>query len=147
MRRAAAFVLMGLIVSCGGGETMTVTSPAPTPTQSGPPNTVLLSSRTFTPAFLSVARGTTVTWRNSGETGRCTGFADQPAACDHNVVSADNLFNSHPACKGPGTPCMAANETFRYTFSTPGTFVYYCHVHAVCTQGACGGMAGRVVVT
>lgn len=71
----------------------------------------------------------------------------QQQPCPHNVVSIDNLFNSHPQCTGPGTPCMKIGEPFTYTFSTPGTYVYYCFLHALCDGKTCGGMTGRVVVT
>ena len=61
----------------------------------------------FLPATLTVPAGTTVTWTNHG-------------ASTHTVTSSANVFDS---------PRLDAGKTFSQTFSTPGTYAYYCKIH------------------
>ncbi len=61
----------------------------------------------FMPATLNIPAGTTVTWTNR----------DDDA---HTVKSADRLFSS----KG-----LDPGQAFSYTFTTPGTYRYYCGIH------------------
>ncbi|SRR5260221_879210 len=70
----------------------------------------------FGMASIEVAVGTTVTWTNRD---------DVP----HTVVSTTKLFKSAP---------LDTNETFSYTFKEPGTFEYFCSVHA--------RMTGKIIV-
>ena len=68
---------------------------------------VEITNYEFLPAALTVPAGTTVTWTNRD---------DEP----HTVTSSENVFAS---------PGLDADETFSYTFSTPGTYTYYCKLH------------------
>jgi plastocyanin len=61
----------------------------------------------FNPATLTVPTGTTVTWISHD---------DEP----HTVTSSDGVFAS---------PGLDADETYSYTFSTPGTYTYHCKLH------------------
>jgi plastocyanin len=70
----------------------------------------------FLPAVLTVPVGTTVTW---------TSRDDEP----HTVTSTENVFTS---------PGLDADETFTYTFSTPGTYAYFCKLHP--------NMTGTIIV-
>ena len=124
-------MLGGLIVAvvcaaCGGGAGgNSPTSPsdyngAGTPaTPAAPsPNTVIASSASaFSPASLTVAAGTTVTFTFEGVT--------------HNVVF-DNV-SGVPANIEP-----TYSESVRRTFATKGTFPYQCTIHS--------GMTGTVTV-
>ena len=56
---------------------------------------------------LTIKAGTTVTWTNHD---------DVP----HVVASEDNIFKSN---------ALDTDERFSYTFTKPGTYVYYCTVH------------------
>ena len=56
---------------------------------------------------LKIAAGTTVTWTNQD---------DAP----HVVASDTNIFKSK---------ALDTNDRFSYTFTKPGTYVYYCTVH------------------
>ena len=76
----------------------------------------------FEPRTITVKAGTTVTWTNFD-------------AFEHTVTADDNSFQSDLFGQG---------ETFSHTFSTPGTYRYYCVPHGG-PGGA--GMAGVVVVT
>lgn len=72
----------------------------------------------FSPATLTVAAGTQVTWVNR-----------DPDA--HSVESNDKGFTS--------SPMLNTGDKYSYTFTTPGTYAYHCAVHAA--------MTGKVVVT
>jgi plastocyanin len=76
----------------------------------------------FEPATVTVPVGTTVTWNWVG------GF--------HNVMPTGN-----PAFAGSGNP-VSAPSTFSHTFSSPGTYLYFCVIHG----SPSGGMRGTVVV-
>ena len=56
---------------------------------------------------VTIAAGTTVTWTNKD---------DAP----HVVASNSNLFKSKT---------LDTDERYSYTFTKPGTYVYYCTVH------------------
>jgi plastocyanin len=68
---------------------------------------VTIENFEFNPATLTVPIGTTVTWISHD---------DEP----HTVTSSENVFASAG---------LDADETFSYTFSTPGTYTYYCKLH------------------
>jgi manganese oxidase len=61
----------------------------------------------FTPASITVARGTTVTWRNGDE---------EP----HTVTSIDGVFKSS---------ALESGARVSYTFTKPGTYHYFCSFH------------------
>ena len=76
----------------------------------------------FYPAALTISTGTTVTWVNMD-------------MVQHTVTSGTeqaptNLFDSHE---------LNHMQSFSYTFSAPGTYIYYCDVHP--------DMIGTVTVT
>jgi plastocyanin len=61
----------------------------------------------FTPQTLTVAVGTTVTWKFDDST-------------QHTVTADDNSFESSP---------MSNGQTFTHTFSAAGTVAYHCSIH------------------
>ena len=65
----------------------------------------------FTPATLTVAMGTRVTWTNTGQV-------------DHTVTANGGAFDS-------GT--LAPGASFSFTFKTAGTFAYHCAIHPFMT--------------
>lgn len=65
----------------------------------------------FSPAMLTIPVGTTVTWTNHDDD-------------VHTVTSSGHLFTS----KGLDT-----DETFTYTFTKPGTYLYFCTLHPLMT--------------
>jgi len=75
----------------------------------------------FDPQTITVNVGDTVTWQHNGQ-------------FTHTVTADDGSFDSG---------AMNSTQTFSHTFTTIGTFRYYCQFH-----GAKGGvgMAGTVVV-
>ena len=76
----------------------------------------------FEPANVTIPVGTTVTWNWVGGI--------------HNVMPTGN-----PAFTGSGNP-ISAPHAFSHTFSSPGTYVYFCIVHG----SASAGMRGTIVV-
>ncbi len=82
-------------------------APAPTPAASAPiaANAISIQNFAFSPATLTVKKGTTVTWMNND-------------TATHTVKSS--LFTSGNLAKG---------DTFKFTFDTVGTFNYSCGVH------------------
>jgi plastocyanin len=77
---------------------------------------VKIDNFTFGPADLTVPVGTTITWANRDD-------------IPHTVVSTDKVFKSK---------VLDTDEKFAFTFSTPGTFPYFCSIHPKLT--------GKVVV-
>jgi len=62
----------------------------------------------FTPGAITLAVGDTVMWTNK---------SDAP-----HTVTSDN--------GGPlSSPTLQPNQTFSFTFTTPGTFAYHCSIH------------------
>jgi plastocyanin len=109
---AAALTVAACSTASPTATTSTTTSAA---TAAG--HEVVMEGFAFTPAELTVAVGTTVTWTNRD-------------AARHDVVADDGTFAS---------PLFGAGETFSFTFESPGEYPYTCTVHP--------GMAGRIVVT
>lgn len=87
-------------------------------TPATPVTQVVIANMSFSPSTLTVAAGTTVTWTNR----------DGDA---HSVESRDKAF--------PSSPLLNTGDKYSYTFTTPGSYAYYCAVHAA--------MTGKIVVT
>ena len=77
---------------------------------------ITIDNFTFKTPELTVAAGTVVTWVNRD---------DMP----HTVVGARKEFAS---------PVLDTDQRFSFTFTTPGTYEYYCSIHP--------RMTGRVIV-
>jgi plastocyanin len=77
---------------------------------------VKIDNFTFTPATVTVAVGTEVTWTNRDD-------------IPHTVVTEDKAIKSKP---------LDTDEKFSYTFTKPGTYSYFCSIHPK--------MKGEVVV-
>jgi len=82
-----------------------------------PPVVVKIANFTFAAPMVTVAPGTTVTWVNEDD-------------IPHTIVAADN--------KAFRSKVLDSGDRFAFTFTTPGTWGYYCGVHP--------HMTGKVVV-
>jgi plastocyanin len=69
---------------------------------------VSIDNFTFTPASLTVKAGTTVTWTNKDD-------------IPHGIASSSNAFTRSKA--------LDTNDSFSFTFTTPGTYQYFCYIH------------------
>ncbi|WP_369169841.1 plastocyanin/azurin family copper-binding protein [Streptomyces sp. R28] len=79
---------------------------------------VAMSGYAFSPATLTVTAGSTVTWTNQ-----------DTAPHDVKTTSAPAAFHS---------PMLNKGGSWSFTFTTPGTYAYYCTVHP--------NMTARIVV-
>jgi len=91
------------------------TSPPPS---TAPPNTVVMGPSSFSPATLTVARGTIVTWRNND-------------GAAHTSTSDTT---------GWDTGDMQSGVSRTTVFNTAGTFRYHCTYHRAM------GMVGTITV-
>lgn len=121
MRLARMFFLAALAVTAGacGSSSSSTTSPSttpstPSPTPSGPSVTAsiprgadTLTTTAFGANPLTVSSGTTVVWTNND-------------SIAHTSTSNNGQWNS-------GT--INPGQSFRFTFSTPGTYAYRCTIH------------------
>ena len=127
-RIIAVLLSVGLLIF--GVYTLTQSTPdqptpaQPTPAQSDPPpamavmvkitcdrvveETVSNYNGEYTPRNITVPVGATVTWNNTD-------------VKEHSVVSDDGLFSAN----------LEVGETFSYTFTKPGIFVYRSDIYAL----------------
>lgn len=82
-------------------------------------NSVTISNFAFSPASITVKKGTTVTWINKDSTG-------------HTVTETDGK-------DGPNSKTLANGDTYSFTYNATGTFAYKCSIHS--------GMTGTVTAT
>jgi plastocyanin len=68
---------------------------------------VTIDNFTFAPPALTIAVGTTVKWLNRDD-------------IPHTVVEKNKSFRSK---------ALDTDDSYSYTFSTPGTFDYFCSLH------------------
>jgi amicyanin len=78
---------------------------------------VSIDNFTFGPQTLTVKAGTTVTWTNKDD-------------IPHGIASDNNAFAKSKA--------LDTDDSYSFTFTTPGTYQYFCYVHPF--------MKGTVVV-
>ena len=99
--------------------------------------TVTIPGNYFSPQTARIYVGDTVRWFND-------------TANNHTVISSSDsaeAFRSNASCGllGP-SDCVRPGRSFAHTFSTRGTFTYYCRIHGSNAKYPNCGMCGRVVV-
>jgi len=72
-----------------------------------PAAAVVIDNFVFSPERLTVKAGTTVTWTNRDD-------------IPHTVAAKDRAFKSK---------VMDTDESYSFTFSTPGEYAYFCSLH------------------
>jgi plastocyanin len=72
------------------------------------PGTVFIDNFIFNPKGLTVKAGTTVTWTNRDD-------------IVHGIAASNNAFKKSPA--------MDTDDSYSFTFTTPGTYQYFCYLH------------------
>jgi amicyanin len=77
---------------------------------------VVIDNFTFGPAALTVKVGTTVKWENHDD-------------IPHSVVDKNKAFRS---------PALDTNESYTFTFTSAGTYDYFCGLHP--------HMVGKIIV-
>ena len=83
----------------------------------GQAKTVSIENFTFNPPMLAVKAGTTITWTNKDD-------------IPHGIASSSNTFKRSEA--------LDTDQSFSFTFTTPGTYEYFCYLHP--------HMVGKIVV-
>jgi amicyanin len=111
MRSAIAAAVLGAVVGAGlaGGVLVARAQTAAA--------AVSIDNFTFNPQKLTVKAGTTVTWTNKDD-------------IPHGIAATGNAFARSAA--------MDTDNTYSFTFTTPGTYQYFCYIHP--------HMTGTVVV-
>jgi plastocyanin len=71
-------------------------------------NSISIDNFTFNPPTLTVKAGTMVTWTNKDD-------------IPHGIASASNAFSRSKA--------MDTDDSFSFTFTTPGSYQYFCYIH------------------
>jgi amicyanin len=102
LRTAIAAAVLGAVVGsalAGGVLIARAQSPA---------GAVSIDNFTFTPQKLTVKAGTTITWTNRDD-------------IPHGIASANNAFKKSAA--------MDTDDSYSFTFTTPGTYQYFCYIH------------------
>jgi plastocyanin len=106
----------------GQGPEAAVTDDSRPADQSNPPKKdaiqVVIDNFTFRPVELTVKAGTKVTWVNHDDVPHTATSSVKPRAFDSGTLDTDDKFT--------------------HTFTTPGTYDYFCALHPK--------MTGRVVV-
>ncbi len=101
---ALAVLALPAALLAGGRQSLPAT-PRVAKVAAGPQ--VHIDNFQFSPATLTVPKGTTVTWINQDD-------------MVHTVTSAAQVFSS---------ASLETDDSFSYTFTTPGTYTYYCKLH------------------
>ena len=78
----------------------------PTPVQAAD-SSVTIDNFTFAPQQVTVKAGTTITWTNHDD-------------IPHAIASSAKLFKSK---------ALDTGDKFSFTFTTPGTYEYFCSLH------------------
>jgi len=87
---------------------------------------VTIDNFVFEPARVTVKAGTTVTWTNRDD-------------IPHTVAAKERLFKSK---------VMDTDESYSFTFSTPGEYTYFCSLHphmtgTIVVEGTAGSGASQ----
>lgn len=82
-------------------------TPTPTPQQTPATASVTIQNFAFSPATLTIAKGTIVTWTNQD-------------SASHTIASDTSSFFSQS---------LSTGQSFSFTFSQTGTFPYHCGIH------------------
>jgi plastocyanin len=106
----ASTVRSALVALALGAATATVLAAVVLPSwaQSAHPAGVSIDNFTFGPQTLTVKAGTTVTWTNKDD-------------IPHGIASSNNAFTKSKA--------LDTDDSYSFTFTTPGTYQYFCYVH------------------
>jgi len=103
IRTMIAAAMLGAAVGsalAGGVLVASAESPAP--------SAVSIDNFFFTPQKLTVKAGTKITWTNKDD-------------IPHGIASANNAFAKSQA--------LDTDDSFSFTFTTPGTYQYFCYLH------------------
>jgi plastocyanin len=101
--RIVEMTLAATLLAAGSGFVFTVHSEDKPASKAE----VKIDNFSFAPGNIAIAAGATVTWTNND---------DVP----HVIASDDKSFRSK---------ALDTDDRFSYTFTKPGTYIYYCAIH------------------
>lgn len=117
-----------------GAKAPSATGTSPAASTSGS-TTVDLKDIKFSPAALTVAPGTTVTWTNKDPMG-------------HTVSPTDPAQWGSEGSGNEPDAWLQEGDAWSFTFEKPGTYTYYCLPHASkAKDGPWKGMVGTIIVS
>ena len=111
--------------SSGGTSATTAESTSPTSAPAASGDSVNIKLIAYKPAQLTVAAGTTVTWKqmDPGVHTVTSGTVTQDGGTA--TIHPDGGFDSGE---------IATGKTFTHKFDTPGTYTYFCRIHPATMQ-------------
>jgi plastocyanin len=117
-----------LIAAALGATSAPIVAPIALPARAqsaAPAGSISIDNFTFNPPTLTVKAGTTVTWTNKDD-------------IPHGIASSTNVFTRSKA--------LDTDDAFSFTFTTPGTYQYFCYIHphmtgTIVVQAATGSNA------
>ena len=101
----------GIVAAALGAATACLLSAVVLPGRAdtaAPASAVSIDNFTFGPQSVTVKAGTTVTWTNRDD-------------IPHGIASANNAFAKSKA--------LDTDDSYSFTFTTPGTYQYFCYIH------------------
>jgi plastocyanin len=102
MRSAIAAAVLGAVVGTGLAASIIVARAQSAATA------VSIDNFTFTPATVTVKAGATVMWTNKDD-------------IPHGIAATGNAFARSKA--------LDTDDSYSFTFTTPGTYKYFCYIH------------------
>jgi len=102
MRSAIFATVLGAVIGSGLAGGVLVARAA------SPATAISIDNFTFNPQSLTVKAGTTVTWTNKDD-------------IPHGIAATNNAFKRSQA--------LDTDDSYSFTFTTPGTYQYFCYVH------------------
>jgi plastocyanin len=116
---------LALVASaCGGGDGDGGAASAPSAADGG--QTVALKLIAFKPERLSVGVGTAVTWKNEDASEHTVTSGTVSQGGGGVTTAIDNKFESGS---------LKQNASFSFTFTSPGTYAYFCKIHPATMRG------------
>lgn len=124
-----------VMAACSSSQTSSTPSASGTSIRSGTQYTIKMTDQLkFDPAELTIPKGATVTWQNTGQVPH--------TATDDPSKAANKADASLPAGASPwDSGMMNAGQSWSYTFTVPGEYKYFCIPHEA------AGMVGTITVT
>ena len=115
------------IIAAGFGVVVAMAIPLPVPSRAdNASHAVAIDNFTFNPQRLTVTAGSTVTWTNKDD-------------IPHAIASSSAQLRSQ---------ALDTDDNYSFTFTTPGTYQYFCSLHphmtgTIVVEAAAGGDAAR----
>ena len=117
---AVLIIALGIFVAItgctgtGSSSPPPAATPAPVPAAGSTSASVTIQNFAFSPASITVTKGTTVTWTNED-------------SAPHQVLNDASGSLAQGALFSSSTLAKGASYSFR--FDTPGTYPYHCSIH------------------